>query len=109
DVITSVNGHPVTTPREMQKATLALPVGQEIDILVVRNGKLFLTKATAEEQPDVLGPGGREAQPTMNFDDLGITVTDLTEDAASKMGLPKEVKAVVVSGVKTNGLAEPSR
>jgi serine protease Do len=107
DVIVSVNGQPVSTPRAMQKATLALPVGNEIDVLVMRNGKLFLTKATAEEQPDVLGPAP-EAPAPIKFEALGIAVTDLTEDAAVRMGLPKTVKGVVISGLTKNGLAEQS-
>ncbi len=110
DVITSVNGQAVATPREMQKATLGLPIGQPIDVHVVRNGSLFLTRATAEQQPDVIGPadpkGGHE--PTIDFDTAGIAVTELTPDIAARSGIPKTVKGVVVAGVTKNGLAELS-
>jgi serine protease Do len=107
DVIVSVNGQPVGSPRAMQKATLALPVGKELDVLVIRKGKLFLTKATAEDQPDVIGPEP-EAPAPIRYDDLGLTVTDLTADVAARMGLPKTVKGVVVSVVARNSLAEQS-
>ncbi len=112
DVITSVNGQPVTTVRELQKAVLGLPIGQVADILVVRKGQLFLTKVTAEEQPDNLGalaiPGAGPAGPTINFDAVGLAVTDLTQEMATKMGLPKMAKGVVVSNVAASGLAAQS-
>lgn len=109
DVITTVNNQPVTTPREMQKAILALPVGQQVDLLVTRKTQQFLTRVTAEEQPDTLGPAPAASQPqAMNFDAVGIAVTDLTEDVAKRMGVPKTVKGVVVAGVTQNGLAQQS-
>jgi len=112
DLITTVNGQPVTTVREMQKAILGLPIGQVADIVVLRKGQLFLTKVTAEEQPDNLGlapgPGAGTVVPGINFDALGLTVTDLTQDAAAKLGLPKTAQGVVVSGVTGTGLAAQS-
>ncbi len=110
DVITSVNGQAVTSPREMQKVTLGLPVGQVIDVLVTRDGRQFLTRTTAEEQPDTIGPVANSNAPLqpMDFDSLGIAATDLTADVANRMGLPKGVKGVVIAGVTNNGLAQQS-
>lgn len=109
DVVTKVNGVPVSNPREMQKTTLALPVGKEVDLLVVRNGNLFLTKIAAEEQADV-APGPEAAAPRelIDPDVVGVAVTDLTNDVATRMGLPRGIKGVVVAGVTRNGLAELS-
>jgi serine protease Do len=109
DLITTLNGVVVTTPREMQKATLALPIGQEVDVVVMRNGQLFLAKVAVEDQPDTLGPvAPGPAQGGVNFEALGLAVTDLTPDVATRMGLPKDAKGVVVAGVTKNGLAEQS-
>jgi serine protease Do len=112
DVITIVNGQPITTVRELQKAVLGLPIGEAVDFQVVRKGQLFLTKVTAEEQPDNMGtvtvPGAGPAGPTVNFDALGLTVGDLTQDMAAKMGLPKAAQGVVVSAVTPTGLAAQS-
>ncbi|MFO0821819.1 MAG: trypsin-like peptidase domain-containing protein [Gemmataceae bacterium] len=44
DVITSVNGQAVTTPRELAKLIPTLPVGQAVEVVVARNGQLFQTK-----------------------------------------------------------------
>lgn len=110
DVITSVNGVAVGTPRDMQRATLALPVGKEIDLLVVRNGALFLTKVAAEEQPDTAPAPGAAAGPRnpIDYDTLGLGVTDLTPDIAARSGLPREARGVVVAGVTRHGVAEQS-
>jgi serine protease Do len=97
DLITTVNGQPITTVREMQKAILGLPIGQVADIVVVRKGQLFLTMVTAEEQPDNLGlapgPGAGSVVAGINFDALG---------------LPKTTQGVVVGGVTGTGLAAQS-
>jgi serine protease Do len=107
-----MNGQPITNVRELQKAVLGLPIGQAADLTVVRKGQLFLTKIAAEEQPDNLGalsvPGGGPAAPTVNFDAVGMAVTDLTQEMAAKMGLAKTAQGVIVSTVAANGLAAQS-
>jgi serine protease Do len=111
DLITTVNGQPVTTVREMQKAVLGLPIGQVADIVVQRKGQLYLTKVMVEEQPDNLGAIGPELAPPVmgiNYETLGLTVTDLTADMATKFGLPKTAQGVVVSSVTGTGLAAQS-
>ena len=107
DVITKVNGVAVRTAREMQRAILALPVGQEVDVVVMRDGKLFLTKVSAEEQAEhtSLKPVQVPAIAAVDYGSLGLKVTDLTADAAERAGLPKEVKGVVVAEVRANSPA----
>jgi serine protease Do len=112
DVISSINGQAVTNARDMQKAVLNLPVGQPVDVLVHRKGQLFLTKVTAEEQTvDVgptLAPGTAAGAPAISLDALGVSVEDLTQDMAAKLGLPKTAQGVVVSSVAAGGLAAQS-
>jgi serine protease Do len=110
DVISTVNGVAVPTMRDMQKATLALPIGQQVEVVVMRKGQLFLTKLKVEEQPDVLGPEagvGSPRQP-VDFTSLGLSIGELTEDIATLAQIPKEVKGVVVGDVAKNSLAEQS-
>lgn len=109
DVITSVNGQPVSNSKEMQKATLTLSIGQTVDVLVTRNGKQFLTRVTVEDQPENFGQapvaGPRQL---VNFDGLGLAVTDLTAELAARSSVPKDVKGIVIAGVAPNGLAAQS-
>ena len=110
DVITTVNGQPVTTAKAMQKVTLDLPLGKPVEMHVTRKGQQFATRITAEDQPAMVGaaPAANAPQAAMNFDALGIAVTDITADMANRMGFPKNLKGVVVAGVTRNGLAQDS-
>jgi len=109
DVITTVNKQAVTTVREMQRAVGTLPVGQQVEVVVVRGGQAFVTSAAAEELAEAAGPvPGPPLQPAIDFDATGMTVTELSPDSAAKLGLPKNVKAVVVAAVAQNGLASQS-
>ena len=87
------------TAREMQRAILALPIGQEVDLIVVRNGNLFRTKVAVEEQAEAAQARRlrKSAATDVDYGSLGLTVTDLTADAAKRAGLPKEAKGVVVA------------
>ena len=110
DIITRVNGSAVRTAREMQRAILALPIGQAVDVVVMRQGKLFLTKVAVEEQSEVtsLKPAAAPAAAPVNYGSLGLRVTDLSAEAATRAGMPKEVKGVVVVEVTANSLAAQS-
>ncbi|MCE9566609.1 MAG: trypsin-like peptidase domain-containing protein [Planctomycetes bacterium] len=109
DVITTVNGQAITTTRELLRAVAALPAGQQVEVVVVRNGQAFATRAAAEVQDETAGPmPGPPLQPAMDFDAVGMTVTELTPDGAAKLAVPKNVKGVVVATVVQNGLAGQS-
>jgi serine protease Do len=110
DIIVKVHGVAVTTAREMQKVTLGLPIGETIDLVVMRKGQLFLTKLVVEEQPSAAGPAAtpEPAQASVKFDAIGLVVAELSSEAATRAGLPKEVRGVVISSVNKNSLAEQS-
>lgn len=107
DVITKVNGEVVKDARDMIRITTTLPVGETVDVLLWREGKFYVGKVKVEEErqalkPEPVGPkaGGVSAEAA------GLAVTDLTEEMIALRKLPKELKAVVISGVAKNSLAE---
>ena len=111
DVITSLNGQDVTTPAQLEKAILGMPIGKKVPLLVVRNGVLFRTSAAADEQvdpPPGNAAGDGKGRATIQFENVGVSVAALTVDAAARSGLPKDVKGVVVASVTRGGLAEQS-
>ncbi|MBA4067701.1 MAG: hypothetical protein C0501_29150 [Isosphaera sp.] len=109
DVITGVAGKPVTGVREMQRVTLGLAAGQEVELLVTRGGQLFRTKAVVEERADDPDPVPNPAAGAgIDFDATGLAVAELTPTLAGQIGVPKTVKGVVVTGVRAGGLAERS-
>ncbi len=109
DVITTLNRQAVTTTREMQKAVLGLPIVQQVEVVVVRNGQPFMTRVMAEDQLDVpAATPGPPLQAAINFEAVGLTVTEITADSAAKLKLPKDVKGVVIATVAQNSLAAQS-
>lgn len=106
DVITKVNDKPVRDARELQAAVSALEVGKVADVLLWRDGKLFVGKVTAEEERVAMKP---EPKPgNLGSEAVGVAVTDFTEEMALQRKLPKETRGAVVSGVTRNSLAERS-
>jgi serine protease Do len=108
DIITKVNGTEVRSPREMQRAILALPIGQEVDVVVLREGKLFLTKVAVEPQAESSSLKPSATPAAVDYGALGLKVMDLSAEAAQRAGLPKEVKGVLVSEVTANSAAARS-
>ncbi len=116
DVITKVNGKPVRDAYELMKVTGALPTGQVVDVLLWRSGKFYIGKVRVEEsktmgRPDT--PAAPEPPPAplpgnTTTGAVGLSVSDLTADTIKQQKLPKDVKGVVISGVKPNSFAEKS-
>jgi len=105
DIITKVHGTEVRSPREMQRAILALPIGEEVDVVVLREGKLFLSKVAVEHQVETTSLKPPAAAARVDYASLGIRVTDLPADANKRSGLPKEVKGVLIAEVTANSAA----
>ncbi len=61
DVILSVNGTPVTTTQETADAVQATPAGQQVELVVLRDGK---------EQTVRITPGERDGKPFLGIDML---------------------------------------
>lgn len=118
DVITKVNGKTVTPDRTLSYLVANLPVGANVPIELIRNGKTIkvnaqLGKRPSEEElagntfdPDAednaMGQdeGGASAQATA--DALGLSVVNLTPVIARQLGVPSTQKGVVVSTVDPN-------
>jgi serine protease Do len=103
DVIIRFNGDEVGSQRELPTMVAFLPVGQEVDVVVVRNGKEITVEVKLEEMEDeettVAGGSSGEVQ-----EGLGLAVQNLTPRIAERLGL-KNTEGVVVTDVDQNGTA----
>ncbi|MCI0705678.1 MAG: trypsin-like peptidase domain-containing protein [Planctomycetia bacterium] len=108
DLITTINGQEVKDSRDAQKAISALPFNQVVDVLLIRDDKLYIGKVKIEEQPKepvevpAPQPGGVDAKT------VGVAVVDLTPEMAKKLGLPEGTQGAVIVEVTRNGLAARS-
>jgi serine protease Do len=114
DVITEVDGVPVSTDRELQKQILGKKIGATVELSVFRKGKIIKIPVTTGELPavvaDTANPNGEAATPESEAakqetkDLYGMQLQELTKDLASGLGVNTN-SGVVVADVADNSPA----
>jgi serine protease Do len=99
DVIVEYDGRPIARSEELPRAVAATPVGRQVRLIAMRDGKAVTLSAkiaqlAEAEEPATPGPKGRPA--------LGLAVETLTPKLAQELGLPDR------SGVLVRGIEEDS-
>lgn len=103
DVIVAVDGKPVSTGRELSAAVAGLPVGKEVPVKLIRDGKALSVKVQIAERKDA-----EAAAPETGPDsaDLGIRATDLTPETARRFGIDEGEKGALVAEIQPGSRAE---
>lgn len=110
DVITSVDGQPVTTDTQLQHEILKKKIGQTVDLGIWRKGQTMKIAVTTGELPNDIGqpaaleptpPSAPQEEATNKF---GLQVQDLTKEIASRLKL-KAQQGVIVTDVDENSIA----
>jgi serine protease Do len=105
DVITAVNGKAVSDPRGLARMVADLHPGTAATLTVLRDGDtktLQVTTAPLQEQTadasdsNSQGTGGK----------LGLALAPLDADARDNLGVPKNVKGVVIAEVQPGSRAD---
>lgn len=110
DVITSVDGQPVTTDTELQREILKKKVGQKVDLGVWRKGQTMKIAITTGELPKEIGqPAALQAPPQNtppqeDVNKFGLQVQDLNKEVATRLKLAVQ-KGVIVTDVADNSIA----
>ena len=110
DVITTLNGQPVTDSNSFRNRIAGTQPGGEVTLTVTREGREQQVRATLAELPATAnaregeGGGGNtpNAQPSGR---LGITAEPLTPETARQMELPANTQGLVVTAVDPEGPA----
>ncbi len=106
DVITAVEGRPVTTAQQLRKEVRTRKVGSPILLDVVRGDQEMKVTVTSQAWPEETTPAvaRRESAATGRATDLGITVRPATKELAKEMEIEFE-EGVVVTDVDEGSLA----
>jgi serine protease Do len=113
DVVVAINGKPVRDGNQLVGIVTATPVGNSLDLTVVREGKRQNVKVQvadlAQIFPDRFGNGEQtapeqQAGTTVSF---GMTIENLTDRQVETLGLKE--KGVRVNVVEPNSFAEDIR
>jgi serine protease Do len=102
DIIAGIDGQKLENSRALQLKIMAMSPGTTVKLNVIRNGKARDMVVKLGEAPSNLGQSGRQGD-GQSSPLRGISVTDLTPDAASQ--LPEGVQGVVVTGVDLSSAA----
>jgi S1-C subfamily serine protease len=110
DVITSVDGQPVSTDTQLQHEILKKKVGQNVELSVWRKGQTMKIAVTTGELPNDIGqPAALEPAPQgepreEDIQKFGLQVQDLTKEVATRLKLSVE-QGVIVTDVAENSIA----
>ena len=103
DIITAVNGEPVTSSRELSRRIAALGVGQKAKITIMRDGReKSVTVETAKRQEEQT-LASKESE---SDDKLGLSLQSLEPDIAARLGYDEAEKGVLVTGVESGSKAD---
>src|SRR6478672_1354940 len=109
DVITKVDGTPVTTDTQLQHEILKKKIGQTVQLTVWRKGKTIEIPVTTGELPNATTPASNEITPPQqerpeDAGKLGLQVQDITKEMAERLRLG-DAHGVIVTDVADNSPA----
>jgi len=107
DVVTEIDGQPVTGPNELRLKVATLAPGTAVHLQVMRNGQPKDITVTLGESPRSKTAGTAGA-PSENNTLRGIQVDQLSPDVRQQLGLGENVKGVVVTNIADNSPAADS-
>ncbi len=111
DVIIRFDGKEVRQMRDLPRIVAESPVGKAVDVVLIRKGEEQTVKVTLGrlEDGERIAEDGTtppaEEGPVATATVLGMTVTELNDEAREKFGIAAEVSGVVVSEVEDGSVA----
>jgi serine protease Do len=114
DVIVSFNDSPVNDANELRNLVAATQPGTDANVTILREGheqqiKITLgeldTSATSEREGGGEGGGEGRGGEQSEGGKLGIEVTPLTPEVASRFRVPSDRQGLIVTGIDPNGPA----
>ncbi len=113
DVIVKFNGTPVKASSDLPRIVASTPVGQKVDVVVVRKGEestkaVTLGRLEDSDKPQLANLRQPEAESTTR-QALGLNLSGLTDELRKKYSIKDGVKGVVVTRVDPNSTAADKR
>ena len=107
DVVVEYDGKPVKSSHELPSMVAATPIGKDVDLKVLRDGKEKTLRVKISEMPKGEGePGiGGEESEDSSGDKLGLAVAPITPEVARELGIEAGA-GVLVRAVKAGSTAE---
>lgn len=103
DIITEVDGKSVNSSRELTATIAAIPVGKNIPIKILRDGKTETVNVKIAKRDDSELVAKQEPE---SSGELGIQIADITPETARQFGHSETEKGVLVIGVEPGSKAD---
>ena len=106
DIITAIDGKPVTTSQELKNEVRAKQVGATLNLDVIRQKKNVMVKVKTEEWPEEsMQVANKKTSPSASSEsELGITVKTLTKDVAQEFEVESR-EGVIVTALDPGSIA----
>jgi serine protease Do len=104
DVIVELEDKGVENANDLSARIAALKPGTKVNLTIVRDGKRKTITADLEERPQDLTKSTEKQQPDIQ-EKLGLTVQNLSDDLAEKLGY-QDQQGVVITQVEQGSVAE---
>ncbi len=113
DVILKFNNADVKDMRALPRVVAETPIGQNVPVVLWRDGKETLVQASIAELPDDVqqasattnAPAPKPTNVPVSITGLGIKTSAITDDLRTKYSLAADQKGVVITEVTNNGVA----
>jgi len=110
DVIVAVDGQPIDHVATLQRIIRTHEPGQTVDVTVMRYGKRMdfkvkLAQAPNDQQVASTDSGSTPDNGGASYDKLGIAVQPLSQEEATRVGLPASQHGLAVTDVKAGSVA----
>ncbi|MCC7440191.1 MAG: trypsin-like peptidase domain-containing protein [Bdellovibrionales bacterium] len=99
DVILEFDGKKIRTPAELIGAVIEVPVGKTVPLKLLRSGKEETVQIEVMERPvtEAAQRPKPEKAPPKGGVDTGMTLEELNDDLARRLGVKEDLKGVVVA------------
>ena len=107
DVIVTFDGEDIEDTRELVRRVGDAEIGATVDVEVFREGEtvdLAVTLGRREEAEGAL-PAAAQSDEPIGFDDLGLTVSQMTDELREQLALPEDAEGLVVTDVASDSQA----
>lgn len=110
DIITMFNDVPVTQMRDLPRIVADTPVGEEVDVIVLRKGaektlRIKIARLDEKSKKVSLTVGQSEDDSKKRIDDLGLSLSGMSNELRKKHKIDKKVVGVVIVEVDPASVA----
>jgi serine protease Do len=107
DVVIAFAGQQIRNPTVLRNVVAGTPVGEQVEMTILRDGQRKTLKVVLAEQPDEAARDEDRGAPAVERNALsGMEVRTLTPALASRLGVRADTKGVVVTRVAPGAAAE---